>query len=115
MFVEAVTVAPIEDDMLLGLDFLLKHNATINMEDNVLNIQGHTIKFTSGKVDEMTAQVARVTIKKRVVVPAWSVLRLNCSMDKTMPQCIVEPNVTNLLSPTTLVDEGSNPTMAFVN
>ena len=32
-----------------------------------------------------------------------------------MPQCIVEPNVTNPLLPITLVDEVSNPTMAFAN
>ena len=99
MFLDAVTVAPIEDDIILGFDLLLKYNATINMEDNVLNKQGHAIKFTSGKIDEMTARVARVTTKKRVVFLAWSVLPLNCSMDKTMPKCIVERNVTNLLSP----------------
>ena len=30
-FKESVYVAPIEDDMLLGLDFMLLHNATINL------------------------------------------------------------------------------------
>ena len=37
-YLEPLYVAPIEDDMLLGLDFLLKYHARVDLESQVLHI-----------------------------------------------------------------------------
>ena len=40
-FLEAVYVAPIQDDMLLGLDFLLRHGVDIKLDDRCLDFRGN--------------------------------------------------------------------------
>ena len=115
-FREAVTVAPIKDDMLLGLDFLIKHRVDINLERKSLIVDGNEIKFLTGENVKDTVRVARVIIRNRVVVPARSVLQLSCVTEKAMPQCVIEPNVDNLISPFVLIDRcDSQPVMAFIN
>ena len=114
-FIEVVIVAPIEDDMLLGLDFLVKHSAQIDLETNTFKIKDQKINMSNDRAIYSQVRVTRVTIRKRVVVPAWSVLQLSCHVDKSLNQSIVEPSVANLLSPCTLMESNSDPTMVFIN
>ena len=97
-FHESVYVAPIEDDMLIGLDFMLRHNATINLGGAYLEMGKEIVPIITGNNKSTeTVKVAKVTVKKRAVVPAFSVLRIACSISQPLSEYIVEPTVQSTL------------------
>ena len=49
-YLEPLYVAPIEDDMLLGLDFLLKYHARVDLESQVLHIGDKKLPLIQGEV-----------------------------------------------------------------
>jgi predicted aspartyl protease len=79
---ESMYVAPIEDDMLLGLDFLLKHQANVNLGSQRLEIGNEKLSLRVGKNNSV--RVKRITVNKKTVVPAFSVLRMPCQMDSEL-------------------------------
>ena len=112
-YCEPLYMAPIEDDMLLGLDFLLKHKARVNLAESYLEIGEKKVSFVMG--ENNSVKVKRITVTKKLVVPAFSVLRVPCNMDTLDSQYMVEPIVDNLLSPRTLQQASSKPVLSFVN
>ena len=78
-FLEPLYVAPIEDDMLLGLDFLLKYQARVDLNSQVLHIGEKKISLTLGETDSV--KVFKITTSKKLVVPPFSVLRAPCKLD----------------------------------
>ena len=67
VFQEFVYIAPIDDDMLLGVDLLRKHHATINIPNSSLFFQGKDVLMTSGKPSEVS--IAQVYVESTVVIP----------------------------------------------
>ena len=67
VFQEFVYIAPIDDDMLLGVDLLRKHHATINIPNSSLSFQGKDVLMTSGKPSEVS--IAQVYVESTVVIP----------------------------------------------
>ena len=111
---ESMYVAPIEDDMLLGLDFLLKHQANVNLGSQSLEIGNEKLSLRVGKNNSV--RVKRITVNKKIVVPAFSVLRIPCKMDSELQSdYIVEPFLERLFAPKTLQKALSKPIMVFVN
>ncbi|KAK3108384.1 hypothetical protein FSP39_020247 [Pinctada imbricata] len=111
-------VAPIEDDMLIGLDFMSSHKATINMDQGYLNICNHEIPFVSIKGDSVPAvKKGDVRIATRTVVPAKSVLRVPCTANQPLKEgnYLIEPNVKTLLAPRVCIEGSKAPVMSFVN
>lgn len=49
-YCESLYMAPIEDDMLLGLDFLLKYQAKVNLSGNYLEIGKEKVSIIMGKI-----------------------------------------------------------------
>ncbi|KAH3689756.1 hypothetical protein DPMN_194645 [Dreissena polymorpha] len=82
-FKERVYVAPIVDDMLLGHDILHHHGELLDMQSYTLILDGERIPVSSSFKDGKPT-VARVMLKKRVVVPPHSVVRLPCKFDSPM-------------------------------
>lgn len=60
-------------------------------------------------------KVKRITIRKKSVIPAFSVLGVPGQMDILDSEYIVEPFVDRLLSPRTLQKASSKPILSFVN
>ena len=112
-YLEPLYVAPIEDDMLLGLDFLLKYQAKVDLNSQVLHLGGETIPLTLGETDPV--RVFKITTSKKLVVPPFSVLRVPCKLDNMGSDYLVEPTSDTLLSPRTLQKAGSQPVLSFVN
>jgi predicted aspartyl protease len=110
-----VYVAPVEDEMLLGLDFLQQHQAVINMSDGKLEI-GHGRISMNCAIDSLKElQVAEVTVLNNTVIPPCSVLRLPCST-AIQDDYVIEPvEFDTILSPRTLHVKGSSPTVCLVN
>ena len=61
-------VAPIEDEMLLGLDFLRTYGVSLDLRNETLRIDREVIATTTGLTHNATA-VAMVKVAKRIVVP----------------------------------------------
>ena len=83
-FPEAVYVAPIQDDMLLGLDFLLRHGVDIKLEELYLDFRekGERVSIEVERKATKENKVAKVMIEKTIKVPPKSVLRLQCKIER---------------------------------
>ena len=69
MFIWDIYVAPIDDDFILGLDFLHYHSAKLDLSSGSLTIK-ELINFRFMRNNEGTDySVSRVWLNKRVVVP----------------------------------------------
>ena len=64
IFSKAVYAAPIQDDMLLGLDFLLRHGVDIKVEDRFLHIRemNEKVPVEVERSNSKCPSVARVTV-----------------------------------------------------
>ena len=117
-FPEAVYVAPIQDDMLLGLDFLLRHGVDIKLNELYLYFREEGEKVAI-EVDKKVAKeniVAKVIIEKNVKVPPNSVLRLQCEITDRLTDYIIEPEEDlEVIVPRTLHLAGSNPKVCLLN
>ena len=94
-FPEAVYVAPIQDDMLLGLDFILRHGVDIKLNDRCLDFRGKGQKVPI-EVERMgtskESQVKKVTLlEKTVKMPPNSVLKRQCKISDLLTNYIIEP------------------------
>lgn len=110
-----VYVAPVEDDMLLGLDFLYQHGAIINMSNGKLEI-GHGRFRMSCSIDSCSnLQVAEVKVSNNAIVPPCSVLRLPCSAVMSCDYVIEPIEFNSILSPRSLHTGGSTPVLCLIN
>ena len=75
-FTQEFYIAPLDCDMLIGLDFLEKYQATINISQLTLNLNGRALNLTYGT--QLIPSVHRVTVSSRTIVPPNSVVRLTC-------------------------------------
>jgi hypothetical protein len=66
-FEENVYVAPIEDDMLLGIDFIVREGAIINTRSGVMDFGSWSVPLKLRGSNTQT-KVSRVRVGKRVVV-----------------------------------------------
>ena len=87
---EIIHVAPIEDDMLLGIDFLMLQKMKIDMETNLMTLGKDTISIHFGR-EHGEPRVSRVKIAKRKVIPPNSVAMVTCKMNENMPDFTIEP------------------------
>ena len=90
MYREIIHVAPIEDDMLLGIDFLMQQKMKIDMETNLMTLGKDTISIHFGR-EHGEPRVSRVKIAKRKVIPPNSVAMVTCKMNENMPDFTIEP------------------------
>ena len=117
-FPEAVYVAPIQDDMLLGLDFLLRHGVDIKLDDLCLDFRGkgESVKIEVERNATKESKVAKVMIEKTVKVPPNSVLRLQCKITDRLTDYVIEPeDDLKVIMPRTLHSAGSKPKVCLVN
>ena len=113
-FRQPLHVAPIDCDMLLGMDFLSKYRAKLDLEKLTLTLNGKTMNVTFGT--ETKPSVNRVTIPTRTVIPPSSVVRLTCETTPQSKDFIVEPTeVQSLLIPRTVCSKTGKPELCFVN
>ncbi|KAH3720686.1 hypothetical protein DPMN_063590 [Dreissena polymorpha] len=68
VFQERVYVAPIEDCMLLRLDFLTKHGATIDIVGATMCLNGQVVPMVQEDA-LVKARVENVTVARTVIIP----------------------------------------------
>lgn len=88
--VEEVYVAPIEDNMLLGLHFLLEHRMVVNMDTGNLEIGHERILMNShleGSPSEL--KVEQVVVLKITKIPPGSVVLFPCNVGISLNNYVV--------------------------
>ena len=109
-----VYIAPIDDDMLLGLDFLKHHNVVVDLIKDQLIIQDKVVQLTYGKAN-MVPKIAKVTVPKRTVIPPNSAVLVKCNISEPMNTYVAEPIIDNVLIPRAVYSDSKTPTMCFLN
>ena len=111
-----VYVAPIDDDMLLGLDFLKRHQTITDLKNNTFTIGDDQIPLYCGPQSEIPV-VAKVTVPKRTVVPPHSVVRMPGQLDVDLSSFIVEssPQCQGPLLVPRCFFQDSKPTLCVFN
>ena len=113
-FRQSLHVVPIDCDMLLGMDFLSRYRASLDLGKLTLALNGKSMNMTFGP--KAKPSVNRLTIPTCTVVPPSSVVRLTCETTPQSKYLIVEPTeVQSLLIPRTVCSKTSKPELCFVN
>ena len=111
-YYENIYVAPIEQDMLLGADFLNKHKAVLFMGVGKMVIDGLNIRMERvGEKEGEIPEVASVKVNKRIVVPPKSVVLVKCELDNELKQDYFMEKVDSLdlMLPRTVCRGSSRP------
>ena len=94
-----IYVAPIDDDMLLVLDFIFKSKAILDCAKQVLLINGEPVPLMYGSA-ELVPKVAKVTLQETIDIPPNSVVRVSCEKPKDWNCYVVEQTKeSNILMP----------------
>ncbi len=67
-----VIVAPISDDMLLGLDFLQRNGVVIDLAEGTVSVKGRVLEARGMRTQDVSFDIGRATLSRKVVVPPFS-------------------------------------------
>ena len=110
---ETVYVAPIKDDMLLGVDYLNKHAAEINFEDHTIQVRGVRLPMNSSDGNYS----AKVYPDHDTFIPSMNAVKVKCVMDKPLTgRILIAPkNEQDVLTPWTLCQDKDNIQVLICN
>ena len=86
-FTEQVYVAPLQDDMLLGLDFMRKHGILINIPEEFVIVRDRKVPLAFSNIGE---KVANVTVCKTTIIPPNTCVKVPCHVSEAMKSFMVE-------------------------
>lgn len=111
-----VYVAPIKDDMLLGLNFMMTYGVVLDLKNHTLSVEGEQLDLASGPKGIIPV-VSKVVVTKRTVVPPHSVVHVPAQLEREMKQYVIEPCNENLpiLIPRCLYNNQNKPVVCLVN
>jgi hypothetical protein len=104
--------------MLIGLDFMSKYQAEIDLKQSLFCVKGKRIPFIEKKSDsDQNVNLTRIRVTRRTTIPARSVIRIQCSTDHTLPPpCyLIEPTIKTVLAPRVCIVGADIPVMSFMN
>ena len=114
-FEEDLYVAPIQDEMLLGIDILQERKINIETSKSCLHIQGEKIPMQRDTNKERL-RISRVYVSETVDIPPNSVNLVKCSLEKNLKNFMVEPTSNkDLLVPRTAHKETTEPLICVIN
>lgn len=88
-FVHPTYVGPLQDEMLLGIDFLRAHGAEVSCEAGTLKVKGIDKAFELST--EASVPVLDAVSARRVRVPPHTAQVIECDLSADMPEFILEP------------------------
>ena len=106
VFKENLYVAPLGDAMLIGLDFMSKHQVMVDMKSSQLCLLDHKVQFIDkegNSVQVVTKTWVRIT--KRIDISPQSVVRVPCHAEKLSENqsYLIESDIATVLVPRTYV------------
>ena len=118
LFTVEIYVAPIEEDMLLGLDFLEANGVPLHLKEKELQIAGDVIPMSLGTGSPLVNEKETgVFLAKGCKVPPNSVMRVGAQLSESMAgKYIVKADTKGeILIPRTLHNGGDNPVLCLIN
>ena len=90
---EIVHMAPIQDDMLIGLDLLLKHRVDIKLKELQLNIRVADERVPLEEVNSNMERktVATVTAERVEQIQTYPTARVKSSHPQERADCVLQP------------------------
>ena len=115
-----MVIADIDDDILLGYDFLKSYNCILNLLNNTLTIGSEIIPAFEKRNPNASVSLHPVYITKRTVIPPNSSKFVKCCLSNgegTLENLVIEPiSSLPLLIPKSLVhSDYSFPSIAIKN
>ncbi|CAC5364007.1 unnamed protein product [Mytilus coruscus] len=115
-FNERLYVAPIDCDMLLGADFLIKHSAILDVPAKKLTLKNTVVQLLLGGEPTPVPMVNRVTVQETIIIPPNTALRINLNTEDVTSDYLIEPKGNStLLIPRTVCAKRQKPTLCFLN
>ncbi|XP_061175911.1 uncharacterized protein LOC133184852 [Saccostrea echinata] len=90
-FVHPIYVGPLQDEMLLGIDFLRAHGAEVSCEAGTLKVKGID-KIFALSADKTVAVLDAVSVRI-VRVPPHTAQVIECTLSSDMPEFMLAPHV----------------------
>ena len=118
LFTVEIYMAPIEEEMLLGLDFLEANGVSLHLKEKELQIAGDVIPMSVGTGSPLVNEKeAGVFLAKGCKVPPNSVMRVGTQLSESMAGVYIVKAATKgeLLIPRTLHNGGDNPVLCLIN
>ena len=118
LFTVEIYVAPIEEDMLLGLDFLEANGVSLHLKEKELQIAGDVIPMRLGTGSPLVNEKeTEVFLAKGCKVPPNSVMRVGAQLSESMAGEYIVKAATKgeILIPRTLHNGGDNPVLCLIN
>ena len=113
-----IYVAPIEENMLLGLDFLEANGVSLHLKEKELQIAGEVIPMSLGTGSPLVNEKETgVFLVKGCKVPPNSVMRVGAQLSESMAGEYMVKAATKgeMLIPRTLHKGGDNPVLCLIN
>ena len=88
-FHDNIYAALIADEMLLGLDFLRRHRAIINIPESFIKLGPEKIPMQDSDLAE--GNIYRVCVERTVVIPPNTGKWVSCNTEGKLPVLLVEP------------------------
>ena len=110
-----IYVVPIDDDMLLGLDFLYKYIVILDCSKNKFVINGENLPMDYGKAKNVP-EMSKVTVPGKTVIPLNSVIHINGKMSSQIENYFIEPDSDiPVMIPMHMYANQPNPRLCLVN
>ena len=112
-----IYVAPIEEEMLLGLDFLEANGVSLHLKEKKLQIAGEVIPMSLGAGSPLVNEKETgVSLVKGCKVHPNSVMRVGAQLSETLGGEYIVKAATKgeILIPRTLHKGGDNPVRCFI-
>jgi hypothetical protein len=110
-------VVPLQDQMLLGMEFLHRRKARLDMENGVMTLDRDTVPMKFGRAEGPLG--AQVLTAQSIRIPTASAALCFCHLDRTLENFAVSPDPTGLsdalLIPHTYHTGGKTAVTCLVN
>jgi hypothetical protein len=113
-----IYMAPIEEEMLLGLDFLEANGVSLHLKEKELQIAGDVIPMSLGTGSPLVNEKETgVSLVKGCKVPPNSVMRVGAQLSESLAGEYIVKAATKgeILIPRTLHKGGDNPVLCLIN
>jgi hypothetical protein len=113
-----IYVAPIEEEMLLGLDFLEAHGVSLHLKEKKLQIAVEAIPMSLGAGSPLVNEKEMGgSLVKGCKIPPNSVMRVGAQLSETLGGEYIVKAATKgeILIPRTLHKVGNNPVLCLIN
>ena len=112
---ETIYSAPIQDDMLLGLDYLKKYKATVDLDQEKLLVHGEQFPFVSEQSD--TPRISKVWVLHPTRIAPNTAVTVQCRVEGVTKGDIMVESMGDELTvmPTVLISGGKPPVVCLIN